>query len=75
MPYISIKSYPKDEEAKKRVADGIVRVFLENKICAEEAITLSWEEVSPDEWEEKIVGKEIEPNRDKMLIFAGKKTD
>ena len=75
MPYISIKSYPKDDEAKKRTADGIVRVLLENRICAEEAITISWEEVFPDDWEEKVVEKEIDPNRDKMLILAGKETD
>ncbi|HAX84239.1 MAG TPA: 4-oxalocrotonate tautomerase [Ruminococcaceae bacterium] len=73
MPYIEIKAYPKDEEIKKRVADRINRVFLEEWGCPQEAISLSIEEIEPQDWNDKVVKPEIEPNRDKMLILDGKK--
>ena len=73
MPYIQIKAYPKDEEIKKRVADRINQVFLEEWGCPQEAISVSIEEVLPQDWNEKVVKPEIEPNKDKMLILDGEK--
>lgn len=73
MPYIEIKAYPKDEEIKKRVADRINRVFFEEWGCPQEAISLSIEEIEPQDWNDRVVKPEIEPNRDKMLILDGKK--
>ncbi len=73
MPYIQIKAYPKDEEIKKRVADRINQVFLEEWGCPQEAISVSVEEVLPQDWNEKVVKPEIEPNKDKMLILEGEK--
>ena len=73
MPYIAIKCYPKDEETKKKVVEKINEVFLEFWGCPQEAITISIEEVAPDEWNEKVVKAEIEPNKDKMMILSGKR--
>lgn len=73
MPYIQIKAYPKNEEIKKRVADRINQVFLEEWGCPQEAISVSVEEVLPQDWNEKVVKPEIEPNKDKMLILDGEK--
>lgn len=73
MPYISIKCYPKDEEVKKKMVDKINEAFLEVWGCPQEAITISIEEVAPDEWQQKVVKPEIEPNRDKMMILSGKR--
>ncbi|MBQ7265335.1 MAG: tautomerase family protein [Firmicutes bacterium] len=73
MPYIAIKSYPKDEEIKKRVIEGINKVLLEEMGCSQEAICISMEEVKPEEWVEKVRTPEIEPNKDKMKILYGKK--
>lgn len=73
MPYIQIKAYPKDEEIKKRVADRINQVFLEEWGCPQEAISVSVEEVLSQDWNEKVVKPEIEPNKDKMLILEGEK--
>ena len=73
MPYIQIKAYPKDEEIKKRVADRINQVFLEEWGCPQEAISVSVAEVLPQDWNEKVVKPEIEPNKDKMLILEGEK--
>lgn len=73
MPYIAVKAFPKDEETKKKVASAINRVFLEEWGCPQEAITVSIEEVKPDEWEEKVKQVEIAPKADKMFILDGKK--
>ena len=73
MPYIAIKAYPKDEAIKKRVADRINQVFLEEWGCSPEAISISIEEVSPEKWTDEVVNKEIEPQKDKMIILDGKK--
>ena len=73
MPYIRIKAYPKDEATKARVAERICQVFLEEWGCPQGAISLSFEEVSPDQWEEKVNLPEIEAFRDRMHLYHGEK--
>lgn len=73
MPYISIKTIPKDEETKKRTVEQIQEVFLKTWGCPPEAITISVEEFTPDDFEKKVREPEILPNMDKMVILDGKK--
>ena len=73
MPYIAIKCYPKDEETKKKAVDKINEVMLEIWGCPPQALIISLEEISPEEWAEKVLKPEIEPNLDKMMIVSGEK--
>ena len=73
MPYIAIKAYPKDEEIKKRVADRINQIFLEEWGCKQEAISLSIEEIQPEKWTDEIRNGEIESKKDMMMILDGQK--
>ena len=73
MPYIAIKAFPKDEATKKKLVDQINRAFLDTWGCPQEAISISLEEVSPVDWDEKVRKPEIEPRRDRMMILDGKK--
>ena len=73
MPYIVVKAYPKDEETKKRVVDKINQIFLEEWGCPQQAITILLEEVTPDDWADKVFRPEIEPKKDKMMILDGEK--
>ncbi len=73
MPYIAIKSFPKDQATKEAVAEKINEVFLEFWGCPQEAITISIEEVTPADWEEKIVKPEIDPKKENMMILSGKR--
>jgi 4-oxalocrotonate tautomerase len=73
MPYIKIKAYPKDEAVKARVAERIHHVFLEEWGCPSEAISLSFEEVSPELWENQVDRPEVEANRERMHIYHGQK--
>ena len=73
MPYISIKGYPKDQKTKEEITKRINEVFLEVWGCSQQAISISIEEVAPENWEETVVKAEIEPKKDKMMILSGEK--
>ena len=73
MPYIAIKSFPKDEETKNKVAEEINQIFLKYWGCPPEAISISMEEVKPEDWQEQVVKPEIEKKTDKMKYISGKK--
>lgn len=73
MPYIAIKSFPKDQATKELVVEKINEIFLEVWGCPQEAITISIEDVTPEDWHEKIVKPEIDPKKENMLILSGKK--
>lgn len=73
MPYVEIKAYPKDEATKQAVAEKINQVFLELWGCGQEAISINIAEYTPEDWEREVFQAEVEPNKDHMLIYAGKK--
>ncbi|HNR04918.1 MAG TPA: tautomerase family protein [Bacillota bacterium] len=73
MPYIAIKSFPKDQATKEAVAEKINEIFLEVWGCPQEAITISIEDITPADWEEKIVKTEIDPKKENMMILSGKR--
>lgn len=74
MPYIAIKSYPKDQATKELVVERINEIFLDVWGCPQEAITISIEEITPEDWDEKIVKPEINPKKENMMILSGKKS-
>ncbi len=71
MPYIAIKAFPKDEAIKRRVAERIKQVFLEEWGCSQQAISISMKEVAPDDWDSQVRHGEIEQDLDFMLILDG----
>ena len=73
MPYIEIKAYPKDEEIKKDVAEDILEVFAKKWGCKKEAITVSFTEVDPANWEKDVEENIIFKNTDKMYVLHGQK--
>ena len=75
MPYISIKSWPKDDAVRAEAVRRINEVFLEVWGCPPEALTISSEVIAPEEWNESVVKAEIEPKLDKVMILSGKETE
>ena len=73
MPYIAIKSYPRDKESRDRLAEKIRQDVMEICHLPASAVTIGYEEIRPEDWEETVVKAEIEPNMDKMLIVKGEK--
>ena len=75
MPYISIKSWPKDDAVRAEAVRRINEVFLEVWGCPPEALTISSEVIAPEDWNESVVKAEIEPKMDKVMILSGKETE
>ena len=73
MPYIEIKAYPKDEEIKKDVANDILEVFSKKWGCKKEAITISFKEVDPANWNNDVEENIINKNLDSMYVLHGNK--
>ena len=73
MPYIRIKAYPKDQATKEKVVEAINKAFVDNWGCPPQAISISIEEVAPEDWVETVEKAEIEPNADKMFVLNGEK--
>ena len=73
MPYIRIKAYPKDMATKQKVVEAINKAFVDNWGCAPQAISISIEEIAPEDWAEQVEQAEIEPNNDKMFVLNGEK--
>ena len=73
MPDIAIKSFPKDDETQKKVVDEINEIFLRYWGCPPQAMTISVEDVSPEDWTETVVKQQIEPIIDKVMILNGEK--
>ena len=75
MPYIAIKAFPKDDETKKAMTEKINQALIDVLNCPPEVISISFEEIQPADWEEKVIKADIEPKMDKMMILSGKRTD
>ena len=73
MPYVAVKMFPKDEEMKKKLADKINEAVLEVVGCRPEAVSISMEEIAPEDWVAKVKEPEILANPDKMMIISGEK--
>jgi 4-oxalocrotonate tautomerase len=55
MPHIIVKLYPgRTEEQKIRLTEAITKDVVEIAKCPEEAVSLAIEEISQDEWDEKV---------------------
>ena len=75
MPYIAIRAYPKDDETKRAVVERINQVFLDLWGCPPEAVSISLEEIRPEDWQEKVGKAVMEPALDNMMILRGRKTE
>ena len=75
MPYISIKAYPRDDEAVDKLAEKIKDDIIELWGCPPEAVTISFEAVAPEEWAEKVRKPEILAHPDKLRILDCRKIE
>ena len=73
MPYVSIKTWPQDEDARRRAAERIHRVLMEEWGSEADWISVSVENIDPDEWDVRIVRGSMEDDAPYMLIRDGHK--
>lgn len=67
MPHITIDMFAgRNDEAKKKVADAIVKTMMNELGCAKEHLSVSIHDVKPENW-----NSEIEANVNKEELYAG----
>jgi len=73
MPFIHVRAYSgRDDEAKKKMAEAIVKAASEATGAPETAFTIAYEDVERENWEKDVAQAVVEPLRDKILIDHGK---
>ena len=72
MPHVVVKLLPgRTEQQKAQLAAAIVKDVVTIAKCGEEAVSVAIEEVTADDWDEKVYRPEILPNRDKLYKKPG----
>ena len=72
MPHIIVKLYPgRTEEQKKNLAEAITKDVVSIVKCEEKSVSVAIEEISPDEWAEKVYKPDIISSRNKLYKKPG----
>ncbi|HOQ76772.1 MAG TPA: tautomerase family protein [Thermoclostridium sp.] len=60
MPHVVVKMYPgRTQEQKEKMAEKITEALLETIGCEEKSISIAVEEVTPEEWNQRVYQPEI----------------
>lgn len=55
MPHVIVKMYPgRTEDQKIRLAEAITQAVVSIAVCSEDSVSISLEEVTPEDWNEKV---------------------
>lgn len=73
MPYVSVKTFPQDDDACRRAAEKIHRLLMQEWGCEADWISVSVENVDPEDWDRRIVRGAMEDDAPFMLIRDGEK--
>jgi len=72
MPHIIVKMYPgRSEQQKVRLAEAIVKDVMAITNVGDEAVSVTIEEVKPDDWAEKVYKPDIENGAGKFYKKPG----
>lgn len=72
MPHISVKMHPgRTEQQKTQLAERIVKDVLDVIRCDEKVISVTIEEVKPEDWARTVYKPDILENRDKLYKKPG----
>lgn len=73
MPYIDVKCYPRPEEKINLIVEKINQVLIDEWGCPQHTISISLEQVAPEEWHDKVEVPEMDARADSMFILHGEK--
>ncbi len=72
MPHVIIKMYPgRSAEQKNKLAEAITKSIVDIADTAEEHVSIDIQEISPEEWADKVYKKEILPKLDELRKKPG----
>lgn len=74
MPHVIVKLYPgRSEEQKHKLADEIVKDVVAIAKCAEESVSVAFEEIEEKDWAEKVYKPDILEKKDTLYKEPGYK--
>ncbi len=72
MSHVIVKLYPgRSEEQKNRLAEEIVKDVVAIAKCGEEAVSVAFEEVKPEDWAEQVYKPHILDSPGKLYKKPG----
>jgi 4-oxalocrotonate tautomerase len=72
MPHVIVKLWPgKSEQQKSRLAEKITQDVMDVLHYGEESVSVAFEEISAQDWAEKVYKAEILNNPDKLYKKPG----
>ena len=72
MPHLIVKLWPgKSEDQKQRLTDAIVKDVVSILHYGEESVSVSFEEIAAEEWNERVYRPDIVKNADKLYKKPG----
>ncbi|PSJ61226.1 tautomerase family protein [Pseudaminobacter soli (ex Li et al. 2025)] len=72
MPHIIVKLYAgRSEEQKANIAQELTRALMASANCAEKSVSVSIEDVQPEEWTEKVYKPDIAAKMDQLYKKPG----
>lgn len=73
MPYVDIKCFPRTQEMREDIVEKINQVLIDAWGCPPETISISLEEVAPENWDAQVKDVEMDAREDTMFILHGEK--
>ena len=74
MPHVIVKLWPgKSHQQKVRLAEAITKAVTEVLHYGEESVSVAMEEISSEDWAEKVYKPDIVKNSDKLYKKPGYK--
>jgi len=72
MPHIIVKLWPgKSEQQKTRLAEAITKDVMDLLNYGEESVSVSMEEIKPEDWAEHVCRRDIQHNWNKLYKQPG----
>lgn len=72
MPHVIIKMYAgRSDEQKRALAEAVTRAVMAGAGCAERSVSVSIEDVRPDDWAEAVYRPDIAAKPDQLFKKPG----
>jgi 4-oxalocrotonate tautomerase len=72
MPHIIVKLYPgRSEQQKNELAEKIAEDVVAIAKCEEKTVSVAFEEISPEDWPQKVYKPDILEKQDKLYKKPG----
>lgn len=74
MPHVIVKLYAgKSERQKARIAEEVTKAVMAGANCAEQSVSVSIEDIEPEDWVEKVFKPDIIEKSDGLYKKPGYK--